>query len=59
MRGYDCPCGRYLEADDDAALSARIREHADADHPEERYTDTQLELMREQGAYDALQERGG
>ncbi len=51
MRGFDCPCGEYVEAENDQRLVERMREHVDGHHTEE-YTDAQLRQMAEDGAYD-------
>jgi hypothetical protein len=52
MRGFDCACGTYLEADNDRILVQQMRQHVDRDHADAGYTDPQLERMAEDGAYD-------
>ena len=55
-RGYDCTCGEYIEAENDARLVDRIREHTQKDHSDTEYTDSQLRQMAEDGAYDVRAE---
>jgi predicted small metal-binding protein len=52
MRGFDCGCGEYVEAENDQRLLERMRTHADEAHTEEGFTDAQLARMAEDGAYD-------
>jgi predicted small metal-binding protein len=55
-RGYDCECGEYIEAENDARLTDRIREHVQKDHKDTEYSDAQLRQMTEDGAYDVRAE---
>jgi hypothetical protein len=56
MRGFDCPCGEYVEVENDQLLMRRMREHADRDHAADSFTDAQLRQMAETGAYDVRPE---
>ncbi len=58
MRGFDCACGTYLEADNDQLLVQEMRRHVDGAHADAGYTDPQLQRMAEDGAYDVRDEGG-
>jgi hypothetical protein len=50
MRCVDCPCGLVLTAEDDEALFAAGRAHADEHHPDDNISD---EFIREHIAANA------
>lgn len=52
MRGFDCACGEYLEADNDQLLVGKMRQHVDAEHPDQAMKDSQLQRMAEDSAYN-------
>ena len=58
-RAFDCPCGEYVQADNDQQLLAKMREHADSEHTADGFTDAQLRQMAETGAYDVREEDSG
>ena len=55
MRGYDCACGEYLEAENDQKLLEQMQRHTESEHQGE-FSETQLRTMRDQGAYDVRSE---
>jgi hypothetical protein len=54
MRAIDCPCGHYLEAEDDEGLVAAARGHVETHHPEIERTDEQLRERVAADAYDVV-----
>jgi predicted small metal-binding protein len=52
MRAVDCPCGEHLEGSNDSEVLDAFKGHA-ADEHEGQYSDTDLRLMVDTGAYDA------
>jgi hypothetical protein len=52
MRAVDCPCGEHLDADSDAALTEKLTEHANEEHPG-RYEDAELRVLISTAAYNA------
>lgn len=52
MRAVDCPCGEYLEAQNDTRLLEAARKHNEEDHPGD-YSDTDLRRLIDTSAYDA------
>ena len=56
MRGFDCQCGEYIQADNDQRLVQSMREHVQTAHPNDQFSDAQLQQMAEQGAYDVRDE---
>ncbi len=57
MRGFDCACGEYIQAENDEKLLQQMRSHADQDH-KDQFSDAQLQSMRNQSAYDVREEGG-
>lgn len=46
MKRYlHCPCGEWLEGEDEADLIRKAREHLAEAHPELEYTDEQILFM--------------
>lgn len=51
MRGVDCPCGEYLEAQNDGQLLEAAKEHNDEAHADD-YSETDLRRLIDTAAYD-------
>lgn len=51
MRGVECPCGEYLEADNDGRLLEAAKAHNDQDH-DASYPEPDLRRLIDTSAYD-------
>ncbi len=51
MRGVECPCGEYIEADGDDRLLEAAKAHSQDAH-QDRYSETELKVLIDTAAYD-------
>jgi hypothetical protein len=53
-KGWDCGCGRHLEATGEEGLIAKVIYHLDVQHPEAHLTLEQAEELAGTEAYEVL-----
>jgi predicted small metal-binding protein len=52
VRAVDCWCGFLVQGDDDAEVESALREHVNAEHPDEQRSDDEVRSRVAERAYE-------